>query len=418
MVFKDVAEDQDLGPAVGGGADLRAAGRGEGDVQILQIQSGVRGHGIGLGERVGVVGVLPGVIREVPHALEKPVVDGLVVAAVPGGVHVIVETADADDVPGVVHAGDHTDVQPRLLAHAVEQDGIALAHGGAVVHGGVGGVLQLIAGVAHVLVVVVDPVADEVVDGQDLLSLRLAGESQGGHGAVDLAGEGLLLGGGGVVVRRVGVHRAAAGIAAAAVPVADAPQQGVALLAGAALAVGHGGVVELVERVAHLVIKGRGDGEGDGLRPLRQLLAEIGYSAVDGAIRGRGGLDGAGLCRADRLRAHLLGGVEVFVEGVDVVGRAGRCGRLRCLGRAGRHQRRQHHQTQQQRQRVLEPILHGMLLSGPAGGTGKSESLFDDSIPCFPPRRKGIPANGKKRRKSEKKWRRKKEIRKFFRIYL
>ena len=115
---------------------------------------------------------------------------------VPGCVQIVVLTVHPDDIPGVLHgiAVDIAGVNAARQRQPVESQGVAHTHGGILHQRRIGGVLLHIRCIVQILVVVPDMVDHIIVDGVDLLNIRLAVHIQFLKDLVDLGVHCLFLG--------------------------------------------------------------------------------------------------------------------------------------------------------------------------------------------------------------------------------
>ena len=159
-------------------------------------------HGIFTVECCGIVFVITDMVCKIIGTNQKIVVCGI--AGIPGGVQIVVQIVEFCDIPAVrsaAVAGDQTGVNTQLQRQTVEQQGITLADGGTVHQCGIGGILQVIAVVVQIGIIVCDICADVIVDGLKLGVVAGGGDVQGGQKIVDLSGQRIFLGGGGIVVK-------------------------------------------------------------------------------------------------------------------------------------------------------------------------------------------------------------------------
>ena len=115
---------------------------------------------------------------------------------VPGGVQIVVLTVHLDDIPGVIHgiAIDIAGVNAARQRQPVESQGVAHAYGGILYQRRIGGVLLHIRCIVQMLIVIPDMVNHIIVDGVDLLHVRLAVHIQFLKDLVDLGVHRLFLG--------------------------------------------------------------------------------------------------------------------------------------------------------------------------------------------------------------------------------
>ena len=316
-------------------------------------------EGVELGGVVFRITEMIGRVRGEVHLVLQEIIvvtQGLIPDGIPGGVGVVVEVAELDDVPAVAaviaDAGDDTAVDAQFQRQLVQQDSVALADSSTVDHGCIGGVLQLVVIVLQRVVIVDNVFADVVIHGAEPLVVRTIG-IHGGQQCIHRLLQFRLLFGGGVVGHGICIGHIADtvpdGSADANTVACINPPQSIALIGVAG--VSHRSVENILMLGGYII--GSLVVDHDGLLTIHHGLAHL----LTGLCKG-GGIHGIRM----ELRMGLLAGLyqvilgdDVGIQGVDV----GICFGLELRHRLQGHgMERDHAQGQNQGQQKADRSFH------------------------------------------------------------
>ena len=307
-----------------------------------------RGIIFGIPEMVGTIA------GEGSFALEEIVIvsQSLIPGGIPGSVQIVIVVAQLDDIPSMATAiadtGDDTAVDVHLQSQAIQQQRIALAHGGFVDHRRIGGVFQSIVVIIQIIIIIYDILAHPVVHLAQLFIVAAFGVHRGQH-RIHRFIQLLFLCGSGVVGHGVGEGRichAVGDLSADPDSVTGIiPAQSVALLGIAGM--GHSRLenILMVGAVVRLGLVADRNGLLTGDHPLAQLRAgTFKCGSVIAIIPGILGIHTGGTIHEILFRDHIR------IQWVDVDVTL----TLRCHG-----SERDHAQDQHQDQQKTNCSFHG-----------------------------------------------------------